>query len=149
MQLYPNWRNKADIGLNDITADNYLALVLYAATLSKLDEKESAEMLLQNIQAFIKQNKVFDNIQAEFSLAEINAQLENTTQALHHLATALDMGWLESNNREWWSLQNNHLLRPLFEEPGFKLLLKQHHEKLNKLREQVTRKLSTISSSME
>lgn len=149
LQRYPNWRNKADIGLNDITADNYLALVLYAATLSKLDEKEAAALLLHKVQTFLKEDRVFDKIQAEFSLAEINALLENTTQALHHLAMALDMGWLESNNREWWSLQNNHLLRPLFEEPGFKLLLKQHQEKLNELREQVTRKLSTISSSME
>jgi len=149
LQLYPNWRNKADIGLNDITADNYLALVLYAAALSKLDEKKATALLLHKVQTFLKKDRVFDKIQAEFSLAEINAQLENTTQALHHLATALDMGWLESNNREWWSLENNHLLRPLFAEPGFKLLLKKHQEKLNELREQVTRKLSTISSSME
>ncbi|NQZ90201.1 MAG: winged helix-turn-helix domain-containing protein [Colwellia sp.] len=149
LQLYPNWRNKADVGLNDITADNYLALVLYAATLSKLDEKEATAFLLHKVQTFLKKDRVFDKIQAEFSLAEINAQLENTTQALHHLATALDMGWLESNNREWWSLQNNHLLRPLFEEPGFKVLLKKHQEKLNELREQVTRKLSAVSSSME
>jgi len=148
LQLYPNWRNKADIGLNDITADNYLALVLYAATLSKLDEKEATAFLLHKVQTFLKKDRVFDKIQAEFSLAEINAQLDNTTQALHHLATALDMGWLESNNREWWSLQNNHLLRPLHEEPEFKLLLKQHQEKLNELREQVTLKLSTTSSSM-
>jgi len=149
LQLYPNWRNKADIGLNDITADNYLALVLYAATLSKLDEKEATALLLHKVQTFLKKDRVFDKIQAEFSLAEINAQLQNTTQALQHLATALDMGWLESNHREWWSLQNNHLLQPLFDEAEFKLLLKQHQQKLNELREQVTRKLSTISSSME
>ncbi len=149
LQLNPNWRNKTDIGLNDITADNYLALVLYAATLSKLDEKEATALLLHKVQAFLKKDRVFDKIQVEFSLAEINAQLENTPQALHHLATALDMGWLESNNREWWSLQNNHLLRPLFEAPRFKLLLKKHQEKLNELREQVTRRLSTISSSMQ
>ena len=104
---------------------------------------------MHKVQTFLKKDRVFDKIQAEFSLAEINAQLENTTQALHHLATALDMGWLESNNREWWSLQNNHLLRSLYEEPEFKLLLKQHQEKLNELREQVTRKLSAASSSME
>jgi len=149
LQLYPTWRNKADIGLNNINADNYLALMLYAATSSRLDEKEATVILLHKVQAFLKNDRVFDKIQAEFSLAEINAQLENTTQALYHLAKALDMGWLESNDREWWSLQNNHLLRPLFEEPEFKLLLKQHQEKLNELREQVTRKLSTISSSME
>jgi len=149
LQLYPNWRNKADIELNYITADNYLALVLYAATLSKLYEKEATAPLLHKVQTFLKKDRVFDKIQAEFSLAEINAQLENTPQALHHLATALEMGWLESNNKEWWSLQNNHLLRPLFEEPGFKLLLKQHQEKLNELRERVTRKLSTTLSSIE
>jgi len=143
-QLYPEWSNKAAIELNDITADNYLALVLYAVTLSNLDEKELAHSLLGKLQAFIKQGKVFDKIQAEFTLAEINAQLDNTPQALLHLTTALEMGWLESYNREWWSLQNNHLLRPLHEEPEFKFLLKQHQEKLNELREKVTRKLGTI-----
>jgi tetratricopeptide (TPR) repeat protein len=137
------------IRLSDITADNYMALVLYAVTLFNLDEKQIAEILLHKVQTFLKQDKVFDKIQAVFTLAEINAQLNNTPQALHHLATALDMGWLESNNREWWSLQNNHLFRPLYEEPEFKLLLKQHQEKLNELREKVTRRLSTIPSSIE
>jgi len=149
LQLYPNWRNKADIGLNDISADNYLALVLYAATLSKLDEKEATALLLHKVQTFLKKDRVFDKIQAEFTLAEVNAQLGDLSEAIAHLAAALKMGWLETYDMEWWSLQKNHLLRPLFEEPGFKLLLKQHQEKLNELREQVTRKLSTISSSME
>jgi hypothetical protein len=102
--------------------------------------------LLYNLQAFLKQDKVFDKIQAEFTLAEINAQLDNTPQALNHLVTALEMGWLESNNREWWSLQNNHLLQPLYEEPEFKLLLKLHQETLTELREKVVRKSSTAPS---
>ena len=149
LKLYPEWRNLTSIRLSDITADNYMAQVLYAVTLSNLDEKPLAEILLHNLQAFLKQDRVFDKIQAEFTLAEINAQLDNRPQALHHLAMALEMGWLESNNREWWSLQNNHLLRPLYEEPEFKLLLKQHQEKLNKLRERVNSKLSIIPSSIE
>ena len=149
LQLYPNWRNKADIGLKDITADNYLALLLYAATLSKLDEKEAAALLLHKVQTFLKKDRVFDKIQAEFSLAEINAQLNNTSKALQHLTIALDMGWLETYDREWWPLQDNHLLRPLSDKTEFKLLLKQHQEKRNELREQVSLKLSTISSSME
>ena len=148
-QLYPEWHNKAAIGLSNITADNYLALVLYAATLSNLQDKEIADLFLHNVQAFLKQDKVFDKIQAEYTLAEINAQLDNTPQALKHLATALEMGWLESYTKEWWPLQNNHLLRPLYEEPEFKLLLEQHQEKINELREKVTRKLSTIPSSIE
>jgi len=148
-QLYPQWRNKKSIVLSDITADNYLALVLYAVTLSKLQEKEFADFLLHNLQAFLKQDRVFDKIRAEFTLAEINAQLDNKPQALKHLASALEMGWIETYNREWWTLQNNHLLQPLHQEPEFKLLLKQHQEKLNKLRKKVTLKLSTIPSSIE
>ena len=146
LKLNSEWRIPASISLSDITADNYLVMVLYAATLSKLDEKESAYFLLHNLQAFLKQDKVFDKIQAEFTLAEINAQLGNTPQAILHLATALEMGWLESNNREWWSLQNNHLFRPLYEGSEFKLLLKQHQEKLNELREKITRRLTIIAS---
>jgi len=105
--------------------------------------------LLRSLQTFLKQDKVFDKIQAEFTLAEVNAQLGDLSEAIAHLAGALKMGWLETYDWEWWSLQNNHLLRPLFEEPEFKLLLKQHQEELNELREQVTRKLNTIPSSME
>jgi len=148
LKLKPEWHNPTSVELDDISADDYVALVLYAVTLSKLGEKEIADNLLHSLQTFLKQKTVFDKIQAEFTLAEINAQLGNAQQSLSHLATALEMGWVETYDREWWSLQSNHLLRPLFEEPGFKLLLKKHQEKLNELREQVTRKLSTISSSM-
>ena len=148
-QLYPKWPNPASIRLSDINADNYMALVLYAVTLSRLDEKEKADFLLNNLQAFLKQDKVFDKTQAEFTLAEISAQLENTPQALRHLATALEMGWLETYDREWWSLQNNHLLRPLYEKSEFKLLLKQHEQKLSDLRAEVTRRLDTNSGLVE
>jgi len=142
LKLYPKWRNPASIGLRDITADNYMALVLYAVTLSSLDEQLVAEILLQNVQTFLKQDKVFDKIQAEFTLAEINAQLNDIPQALIHLASALDKGWIETYDKEWWSLQNNHLLQPLHDVPDFQLLLKQHQEKLNELRERVNRQLS-------
>ncbi|KGJ93431.1 winged helix-turn-helix domain-containing protein [Colwellia psychrerythraea] len=149
LQLKPEWHSPTSVELDDINADSYVTLVLYAVTLSKLGEKEIADNLLHSLQTFLKQKTVFDKIQAEFTLAEINAQLGNVPQSLLHLATALEMGWLETYDREWWSLQSNHLLRPLLEEPEFKLLLKQHREKLNELRAQVIRKLSTISSSME
>ncbi len=148
-QLHPEWRNKKSIVLSDITADNYLAVVLYAVTLSNLHEKEVAGSLLRNVKTFLKMDKVFDKIKVQFTLAEINAQLGDTPKALLHLATALEMGWLESYNREWWSLQNNHLLRPLHEEPQFELLLKQHLENLTELREKVTQRLSTIPNSIE
>jgi TolB-like protein/Flp pilus assembly protein TadD len=143
-QLHPELSNKKLIVLSDVTADNYLALVLYAVTLSNLHEKETADSLLHVVQTFLKLGKVFDKVKVEFTLAEINAQLGNTAQALLHLATALEMGWLESYNKEWWSLQNNHLLQPLHEEPEFNLMLKQHQEKINELREKVARRLSTI-----
>jgi TolB-like protein/DNA-binding winged helix-turn-helix (wHTH) protein/Flp pilus assembly protein TadD len=149
LKLYPQWSNKTSIVLSDISADNYLALVLYAVTLSNLQEKESANFLLHNLQTFLKQDRVFDKIQAEFTLAEINAQLNDIPQALIHLASALDKGWIEAYNSQWWSLQNSHLLQPLHEEPEFKLLLKQHQRKLNELREKVTRKLNTASSLIE
>lgn len=149
LKAYPEWDKPESITLSHITPDNYTAMVLFAVTLLKLEEKQTAEVLLRSLQTFLKQDKVFDKIQAEFTLAEVNAQLGDISEAITHLAAALKMGWLETYDREWWSLQNNHLLRPLFEEPEFKLLLKQHLEKRNELQELVTRKLSTISSSME
>ena len=144
LNLYPQWANKQSIVKSKISADNYLAMVLYAATLSHIQEKEFANILLLRVQAFLSLGNVFDKIKAEFTLAEINAQLGNIPQALNNLATALNMGWIESYNREWWSLQNNHLLLPLHTEPEFNLLLKKHQKKLNELRERVTQKLSRI-----
>jgi len=142
--LYPQWTNKESIVKSEITADNYLSMVLYATTLSYLQEKELANTLLLRVQTFLYSGKVFDKTKAEFTLAEINAQLGNIPQALNNLATALDMGWIESYNQEWWSLQNNHLLRHLHTEPEFNLLLKKHQKKLNELRERISTELSKI-----
>ena len=161
LNMYPQWGQKLSNEENEITADNYLAMVLYAVSLSNLQEEELADSLLHAIQTFIKQGqgqdplqspvkgKVFDKIKAEFTLAEINAQLGNTSQALNHLATALDMGWLESYNQEWWPLQNNHLLRPLHQAPKFNLLLNQHKAKRDQLRGKVEAKLSTFPRLIE
>ena len=138
LQLYPEWHAEESIEPGDITADNYLALVLYAATLSNLDNKDSAEILLKNLQAFLKQDKVFDKVEAEFALAEINAQLDNVPQALLHLASALEIGWLEYYDGEWWPLKANHLLRPLHNQPEFQLLLAQHQQQLKQLQGKIT-----------
>jgi len=148
LKAYPQWRKPEAIELSDISADNHTALLLYAVTLLNLDEKQAANTLLDNIQTLLKQDKVFDKIQTEFVLAEINAQLNNTPQALEYLETALNMGWLEYYDREWWSLQNNHFLAPLHKAPQFQLLLEQHQEKLGELRDKVARKLNTRPSSM-
>lgn len=149
LQLYPEWEDEKSIGLTEITADNYQTLVLYAATLSKLQQQAAAGVLLQNIGAFLKQDRVFDKTEAEFTLAQINTQLGNRQQALIHLTLALKMGWMETFSREWWSLPNNHLLLPLHDEPEFQLLLKQHQEKRDELREVVTRKFNTTSGLVE
>jgi TolB-like protein/DNA-binding winged helix-turn-helix (wHTH) protein len=142
LQLYPEWSNEKSIVFSDVTADNYSALLLYAVTLSNLNEKEFAESLLRYIHTFLKQDEIFDKIQAEFTMAEINAQLNNIPQAIIHLASVLDKGWIETYNKEWWSLQNNHFFQPLNDEPEFQLLLKEHQKKLYALREKITRKLN-------
>lgn len=149
LKLYPSWSSESALVPSVVTANNYSALVLFAATLINLDKKQAAENLLQNLQTFLKQDKVFDKIQAEFTLAEINAQLNNLPQALAHLATALEMGWLETFDREWWWLQNNHLLRPLRGRHEFNLLLKQHEEQREELRRKVTRQLDIPSALIE
>ncbi len=139
LQSYPELTDKSAITQSYINADNYLALLLYAATIAKLDQQDVANALLENLKEFLKQGTVFDKIQAEFALAEINAQLGNTNQAIRHLATALNMGWVETYDKEWWPLQNNHLLQPLAQEPEFRQLLNQHQEALIALREKVNR----------
>lgn len=148
LQLYPQWRDESPMAMNDINADNYRTLVLYAATLSKL-QKQTAERLLQNLQIFLHQDRVFDKTDAEFTLAEINAQSGNIQQALVHLESALNMGWMETYRKEWWSLGNNHLLQPLFDQLEFKVLLQQHEEKREMLREVVSHNLNANSGLAE
>lgn len=137
IKLEPKWQEASDIESNHITANNYSALLLYAATLSKLNEEESSEKLLVNLRTFIQQGKIFDKTQAELSLAEVNAQLGDKALAIQHLTKALEMGWLETYNKEWWSLQSNHLLAPLSDEPGFKMLVKQHGLTMAALRSEI------------
>lgn len=149
LRAYPEWRDKPVINQKDINADNYLALVLYAATLAKLNQSEASLAFMQQIQTFLEQDKVFDKVQAEFVLAQINAQIGNTPKALMHLGTALEQGWVETYNKEWWSLEDNHLLQPLREEPDFSLLLEQHQKRLSELREQVTLTLSATANFAE
>ncbi|WND03840.1 winged helix-turn-helix domain-containing protein [Temperatibacter marinus] len=147
LQMVPTGHHDTSRTRHAITADNYLTFVLYAATLSKLGETESANLLLDSIQAFLKLGKVFDKIQAEFTLSEINAQLNNKEKAIQHLENALNMGWLPYYDKEWWTLQNNHLLQPLQEDVEFKALLQKHEKSVNELREKVVNTLSDTAQS--
>lgn len=145
LRAYPRWQNASEIALTDITADNYLAMVLYGATLSHLEEKDSAQALLSQVETFVKQADITDKVQAEFTLAEINAQLHQPKAALKHVSTALAMGWVPSfdrYDREWWSLASNHLLQPIQQEQEFSALLKQHQQGLSALRKQVNEQSS-------
>ncbi len=145
LRAYPKWQTAAEIALTDITADNYLAMVLYGATLSHLEEKNSAQALLSQLVLFVEQADITDKVQAKFTLAEINAQLNQPKAALKHLSAALAMGWVTSFDRfdrEWWSLASNHLLQPLQQEQEFSALLKQHQQKLSELRKQVSDRLN-------
>lgn len=138
LHMHPQWRETGSIVLAEISADNYQAMVLYAATLLSLQQNNAAEELLKNVRDFLLQDSVFDKTQAQFSLAEIHAQLGNKSKALEHLAIALEMGWMETFSNEWWTLANSHLLRPLQNEPQFQLLLEQHQAKRKALRDAVT-----------
>ncbi|QBG36127.1 winged helix-turn-helix domain-containing protein [Litorilituus sediminis] len=145
LRAYPKWQNAAEIALTDITADNYLAMVLYGATLSHLQEKDSAQALLSQLVLFVEQADITDKVQAKFTLAEINAQLNQPKAALKHLSAALAMGWVTSFDRfdrEWWSLASNHLLQPLQQEQEFSALLKQHQQELSELRKQLSDSLN-------
>ncbi|KTF16659.1 hypothetical protein ATS75_04200 [Pseudoalteromonas sp. H105] len=144
LKLYPNW-SKSSLGLASIVnSDNYLALVLYGGILLELGEQEFATALLNNVSEFLKLNKVQDKAQAELTLAEINALLSNTTEAIKHLEKALNKGWLETYDREWWPLQDNHLLKSINSNPKFKNLIAEHSENLAKMSNQISLKLAPL-----
>lgn len=160
LQLFPDWESTGDIRVNDITPDNYKYLLLYAAVLSKLPTQDvtpqnastqdtaapkngtSPAELLTKVLAFLEQDTVFDKAEAEFTRAEINAQLGNQQQALIHLASALQMGWMETFNKDWWTLNNNHYLQSLKDETRFLELLEQHQHSREQLRDMVAQNIS-------
>jgi len=130
LDLYPDWQNAHTI---DVTTDNYSALTLYGAILLKLNKQESADQLLNNVAQFLHLDKVQDKAQAEMVLAQIYAQLSKPVEAKAHLNIALNLGWLETFDREWWTLKDNHLLKPIMNQTDVKELVETHQENVKQL----------------
>lgn len=149
LHLYPNWDNSHSINHMDISPNNYRQMLLYTATLSSLQQQDIAERLFEELLLFLNREEVFDKTEAEFTRAEIHAQMGNKQRALTHLASALKMGWMETYSKEWWSLANNHLLQPLYDEVEFQQLLTQHQVKHKALREVVIRNFNTESKEVD
>ncbi|TRY33755.1 winged helix-turn-helix domain-containing protein [Aliiglaciecola sp. M165] len=149
LYLYPNWGNSHSITHMDISPNNYRQMLLYAATLSSLQQQDIAERLFEDLLFFLNREEIFDKTEAEFTRSEIHAQMGNKQQALTHLASALKMGWMETYSKEWWSLANNHLLQPLYDEVEFQQLLTQHQVKRKALRGVVIRNFNTESKGVD
>lgn len=141
LKTYPDWRSVDAI---DVTTDNYLALMLYGAALLKLNEQEYANVVLNNVRQFLILDKVHDKAQAEMALAQVNAQLHNPSKAITHLRKALNHGWLETFDREWWTLQDDHLLKPLQDMREFKVLTLEHQQSVKNVAKQVSLKLKYL-----
>jgi TolB-like protein/DNA-binding winged helix-turn-helix (wHTH) protein/tetratricopeptide (TPR) repeat protein len=141
LRLYPNWDNA---GVADVTTDNYLALILYGATLLQLNEHRYANAILNNVEQFLLLDKVHDKAQEEMALAEVYAQLNQPNKAVEHLRKALNHGWLETFDREWWTLQDNHLLKPIQHQAEFRTLVLEHKESLKELAMQVSSRLKDL-----
>ncbi|WP_286234154.1 winged helix-turn-helix domain-containing protein [Thalassotalea sediminis] len=141
LSLYPEWQNARSI---DVTTDNYLALILYGATLLKLNDQEYANVVLNDVEHFLFLDKVHDKAQAEMALAQVNAQLFNPSKATKHLRKALNHGWLETFDREWWTLQDNHLLEPIQHQAEFIALMQEHQESVKKLAKQISLRLEIL-----
>ncbi|WP_100642020.1 winged helix-turn-helix domain-containing tetratricopeptide repeat protein [Alteromonas facilis] len=141
LYLYPDWRNDGEV---EVTTDNYLALILYGATLLKLDEQDYANAVLNNVGQFLLLDKVHDKAQAEMALAQVNAQLNQSSKATKHLRKALNHGWLETFDREWWALQDDHLLEPIKYQAEFETLVQDHQEKVKEIAKRISLKLEDL-----
>ena len=141
LHLYPDWHQARTV---NATTDNYLALILYGANLLKLNEQEYANLVLNSVEQFLLLDKVQDKAQAEMALAQVNAQLNLPSKATEHLRKALNHGWLETFDREWWTLQDSHLLKPIQNKIEFKTLVKKHQESREELARQVSFKLKDL-----
>ena len=141
IRLYPHWQNSNTLLNLTVTADNYSALMLYAASVLKLHDQNNAKVLLKKIDTYLKKGLILDDIQSQFDLAQVNAQLGNSKQALQYLTSALEMGWTESFNMQWWTLTNNHLLQPIHHIPQFQQLIQQHLTTRATLRKAIYKRL--------
>ncbi|BDX08138.1 winged helix-turn-helix domain-containing protein [Planctobacterium marinum] len=144
VNLYPDWSNTTLGDPIEVTSDNYSAMVLYGASLLKLKEQELASLILNSVREFLSLNEVQDKAQIELTLAEVNALLGYTDRAVKHLSKALNHGWLETFDREWWPLQDNHLFKSINTHPDFISLVKEHHTRLAKLSEQISEELAPL-----
>ncbi|WP_080672645.1 winged helix-turn-helix domain-containing protein [Pseudoalteromonas luteoviolacea] len=136
LQVYPSWQHDT-LGRVEVSTDNYQSIILYAATLIQLHDTKRGLQLLRKVDNLLGQGEVFDKVQTQFSLAEVNALQGNHQRALNHLANALEMGWVESLNSQWWTLKNNHLLQSLQPLPEFQKLLAKHLETRKKLADRI------------
>lgn len=148
LRLHPRLLEEASITLEDISADNYQALMLYAANLSRLSQHSEAEYLFHQILSYLETDRVFDRTEVAFNRAQIHSQLGNTESALTYLESALNMGWMETFSKEWWSLSNDHFLLPIREESAFQSLLNMHEMRKEALRKAITPTLNSIPDAL-
>ena len=107
-----------------------------------------AEYLFHQILIYLDTDRVLELTEVEFNRAQIHSQLGNTESALKHLESALNMGWMETFSKEWWSLSNDHFLLPLREESEFQSLLNIHEMRKEELRQAITRNLNEMTGSV-
>ena len=88
---------------------------------------------------------VQDKAQAEMALAQVNAQLNQPSKAIKHVRKALNLGWLETFDREWWTLQDSHLLKPIQNQTEFKMLVQRHQENVQALATQISDSLESLN----
>jgi len=143
IHLYPEWRNASVV---NVTADNYSAWILYGATLLNLDKQEYAKLVLNTVEQFLLLDKVQDKAQAEMALAHVNAQLNKPSKAQNHLRKALEEGWLETFDRQWWTLQDSHLLKPVKSNREFVALIEEHQGRVKNLAEHISLMLEDLKS---
>lgn len=54
---------------------------------------------------------------------------------------ALNHGWLQTFDREWWTLQSDHLFKPIQSKHEFKALVQEHQVNVKKLAQQISLRL--------
>lgn len=145
LKLHPEWLNLPIDSAIEVTTDNYLALILYGATLLKLNDKGYANVILNHVEQFLRLNSVHDKAQAEMALAQINAQLNQPDKATTHLRKAIMLGWLETFDREWWTLHDSHLLQPIQNQTEYKILVQQHQQNVKALATQISESLESLA----
>lgn len=103
--------------------------LLLATLLKATGQTTKANQLFINEKTRLE-NHTTQTLNNQVDLAVVYAQLGDNQQAIASLKSALDSGWVNDFNLNWWRLEDNPFLAPIHHEAAFKSLVRDYYSTL-------------------